>query len=124
MNQRVRLAVTALMFCAFLCWAPSVQAEPELNQNQLNQQAEDNFRKSDAELNRVYKALLKKLTPETKEKLVQSQLLWVKFRDSEASARASEFEGGSMAPMIYSGSRNHTTKARVADLKEWLESNR
>jgi uncharacterized protein YecT (DUF1311 family) len=122
MNNSTRFTAQALMFCALFCWAPALRAEPELNQNQLNQQAEDNFKKSDAELNRVYNALLKKLTPETKEKLVTSQLLWLKFRDAEANARASEFEGGSMAPMLYSGSRNHTTKARIADLKEWLGS--
>jgi uncharacterized protein YecT (DUF1311 family) len=120
----LRFQFVALTLAGVLGLCPSLLAEPqqEQNQQQLNAQAEKDFQTSDAELNRLYKQLMKKLTGTSKEKLIQSQSLWIKFRDAEADARASEFEGGSIVPMIYAGSRNHTTKARIADLKEWLNS--
>lgn len=90
------------------------------NQQELNAQAQSDFVKADAELNRVYKLLMKKASGSTKEQLITAQLAWIKFRDAEAKARASENEGGSIYPMIYSGSRARTTRARTAELQKWL----
>jgi len=107
----IRLLLLLLILCA-----------PALAQNQqeLNAQAQSDFIKADAELNRVYKLLMKRAGGSTKDQLIAAQLAWIKFRDADAKARASENEGGSIYPMIYSGSRARTTRARTAELKEWL----
>jgi uncharacterized protein YecT (DUF1311 family) len=91
------------------------------SQHEMNQQADKEFKQADKELNRVWNDLLPRLQPETREKLRTSQLQWIKFRDAEAAARASIFEGGSMAPMLYSYSLKSTTEARTKELKLWLQ---
>lgn len=90
------------------------------NQQELNQQAQADFVAADKELNTTYKALMPRLDPASKKKLVDAQLLWIRFRDANATARAQVNEGGSLYPMIYAGSRARTTRERTAELKEWL----
>lgn len=92
------------------------------NQNELNQQADKEFKQADKELNAVWKKLMPTLTPEVKKKLTDSQLLWIKFRDAEAAAKAENFAGGSMAPMIYSYSLKTSTQQRTKELKAWLDN--
>jgi uncharacterized protein YecT (DUF1311 family) len=91
------------------------------NQHEMNQQAAKEYEASDAELNRLWKEVLLNLTPSVKDKLIESQLQWIKYRDSEAEAAAARFEGGSLAPMIYSGSLKRTTNQRIEDLRRWLD---
>jgi uncharacterized protein YecT (DUF1311 family) len=90
------------------------------NQQELNQQAQADFVLADKELNTTYKALIKRLDPASKNKLVDAQLLWIKYRDANATARSQVNEGGSMQPMIYAGAKARTTRERTAELKEWL----
>ncbi|GMU57979.1 MAG: hypothetical protein AMXMBFR33_71250 [Candidatus Xenobia bacterium] len=91
------------------------------SQHEMNAQAAADFAKADKELNVVYKQLTARLQPLTKEKLITAQLLWVKLRDADAEARASEWEGGSMYPMIYEATRARSTRQRVTELREWLD---
>lgn len=91
------------------------------SQQEMNQQADHEYQQADKELNRVWKELLPKLQPETRAKLETAQLQWITFRDAEAQARASIFEGGSMAPMIYLYSLKRTTEDRTEELKLWWE---
>ena len=90
------------------------------NQHELNQQAAADFQKADKELNVVYKQLMKKLEGKVKQRLIDSQIIWVKFRDTEADARGLIFEGGSAQPLLYEGARARLTEKRVVELKEWL----
>lgn len=87
----------------------------------MNQQADREYKLVDKELNRIWKELLPHLTPEVRDKLIASQQQWITFRDAEAAAKASIFEGGSMAPMIFSYSLKRTTETRIEELKDWLE---
>lgn len=111
--------------CAFLASLVSVLllSAPSLAQNQheMNQQAAADFQKADKELNTVYKLLMKKLSGKVKQRLIDSQILWVKFRDAEADAHGLNFEGGTMQPMIFEGTRARLTEKRVSELKEWLK---
>ncbi|MCE7873787.1 DUF1311 domain-containing protein [bacterium CPR1] len=91
------------------------------SQHEMNAQAAADFAKADKDLNAVYKQLTARLQPLTKEKLITAQLLWIKLRDADAEARASEWEGGSMYPMIYESTRARVTRQRVAELREWLD---
>lgn len=91
------------------------------SQHEMNAQAAADFAKADKELNVVYKQLTARLQPPTKEKLITAQLLWIKLRDADAEARASEWEGGSMYPMIYESTRARSTRHRVTELRGWLD---
>jgi len=99
----------------------TVIAEPAENQQQMNMRAQKDFETADADLNLTYKALVKGLSKETKDRLVDAQLAWIKYRDLNATAKAAEWEGGSMQPMIYAASRAVTTRRRTTELKEWLK---
>ena len=81
----------------------------------------------DKELNRIYKELMKKLSPEEKELLKQSQLQWIRFRDAEFKWIDNLFLGyGTMIPVIKMGIKLGIVKKRVKMLetynfyvKEW-----
>ena len=75
--------------------------------------------KWDKELNRVYKELIKKLSPEEKELLKQSQLQWIRFRDAEFKWIESFYNSrkGTMFPLMEIGDKMHLVSERV----KWLE---
>ena len=86
-------------------------------QLELNEEAASEFNKADAELNKVYGELRSLLDDEDKARLKEVQLLWLKYRDANADFAASQFEGGSIAPLIYSSAMTSTTEDRVEELK-------
>ena len=85
--------------------------------------ASDAFKKSDKQLNGLYKEIgtrLKNDADATK-LLVAAQRAWVGFRDAECSFSASAVSGGSVYPMIYSLCLDGLTQTRVKDLQTYLE---
>lgn len=90
------------------------------DQQTMNRQAEEEFAQADKKLNEVYRQLVRKLTKAEKEKLIDAQLLWIKYRDANAAARAEGNSGGSIYPMIYAGARSRATRERTQELQEWL----
>ena len=84
----------------------------------MNAQARTEFAQADAELNKTYEALLKKLPDaEGKEKLKQSQRAWLAFRDAEAAFAADEARGGTMAPTLRYATMTELTEQRTKQLK-------
>jgi uncharacterized protein YecT (DUF1311 family) len=78
--------------------------------------------KWDKELNMVYKELIKKLSPEEKELLNQSQLQWIKFRDAEFKWISGLYLGiGTNIPLEKMSIMLDIVKERVKMLKEYLE---
>src|SRR6266478_2114836 len=101
--QFVSIRAIGVFECAaLLIWLLIPVAEIHAQtQAAMNAQARAEFVKADAELNKIYEALLAKLTDaEGKEKLKQSQRAWLAFRDAEAAFAADQARGGSMAPTI------------------------
>ena len=95
-------------------------------QAEMNQTAAREYTKADAELTRVYKQLMAQLTKTKSDKradlLRDSERAWLKFRDTQALFDASEMQGGSAYPLLHFGSLARTTKARTAELKLILQS--
>lgn len=91
----MKLIINLLTFSCLILWASNSFADPDgkyqeclSDKNNLttagitnctNQAAED----WDTELNKIYKELLSKLTPEGKQSLKAAQRQWIKFRDKE-----------------------------------------
>lgn len=120
MNAAFRLA--ALSFCILMLGTVQLSAQ---SQAEMNQQAAGEFKKADAELNRVYARVLAELDDEGRAKLKAAQRAWVVFRDAEAAYQMDlEARGGSMAPLIYEGTRARLTRARTAQLKQSSENPR
>ena len=90
------------------------------SQQEMNFQAERDAAKADKALNVVYKKLLASVDDEGAKLLKDSQRAWIAFRDAEAKFAADEARGGSMAPMLYSGTLSRLTEERVKQLKEHL----
>jgi len=85
-----------------------------------------NFKKADAELNRVYKLIQKayKNDKEFLSKLKKSQLAWIKLRDADIEMRFpmenKQLEYGSVYPMCHDLTETTLTLQRVEYLKQWL----
>ncbi|MDT5159334.1 MAG: hypothetical protein QOC99_3178 [Acidobacteriota bacterium] len=80
------------------------------------------YQAADAELNKVYGRLAAKLEADEKSLLKDSELAWIKYRDSNCGFESSFFKGGTMRPMIESLCLARVTKVRTAELKQQLDS--
>ena len=103
----------------FLAFTSALLAQ---SQFEMNETAEREAAKADKELNQVYRKVLGSLDSEGAKLLKESQRAWIAYRDAEAKFAADEARGGSMAPMIYSGTLATLTKERVKRLKQGSES--
>jgi len=90
------------------------------SQSEMNAEAARDAAKADKELNQVYKKVLATLDDEGAKLLKVSQRAWIAYRDAEAASAADEARGGSMAPMLYSGTVGRLTEQRTQLLKERL----
>jgi uncharacterized protein YecT (DUF1311 family) len=90
-------------------------------QSEMNICASIAYQNADRKLNQVYRQLLPKLSASRKQKLISAQQAWIKFRDSSCEFETSAYEGGSIAPMIYSNCLAAVTEQRTKDLQRYLE---
>lgn len=116
MIDRVRCA--ALLISLFVA-VTHIHAQ---TQAAMNAQARADFARADADLNKTYEALLKRLPDaESKTKLKESQRAWLVFRDAEAAFAGDQARGGSMAPTIRYATMTELTQQRIKQLKSHLE---
>jgi uncharacterized protein YecT (DUF1311 family) len=89
-----------------------------------NATAREDFARADADLNKTYQAVLKKLPDtESKQKLKEAQRAWIASRDAEATRAADEARGGSMAPTLRYETMTELTRQRIKQLETRLTSN-
>src|SRR5215212_7937624 len=86
--------------------------------------AREEYKAADAELNKVYGRLAGVLDAEDKASLKESELAWIKYRDSTCAFESSQYKGGTMRPMIESFCLARVTKARTAELRDQYELRR
>ncbi|MBG1264088.1 lysozyme inhibitor LprI family protein [Nostoc commune] len=91
-------------------------------QSAINECTKLSYQNADKKLNQVYQQLLPTLETSRKQKLIAAQQAWLKFRDTNCEFERSRYEGGSIAPSIYSGCLENTTKLRTQQLQEYLKS--
>jgi uncharacterized protein YecT (DUF1311 family) len=90
------------------------------SQSELNQCAARARDKADAELNKVYRELIKDTGTTERAKLRAAQLAWIKFRDTQCDYESVGNKGGSIYPMVYSFCLARVTSDRVKQLQEIL----
>ena len=100
---------------------PAHPCEERSSQAEASACAHREYQAADAELNRVYGRLAGALDAEDKGLLKESELAWIKYRDSACAFESSQYKGGTMRPMIESFCLTRVTKARTAELKEQYE---
>ncbi|MDQ1592427.1 MAG: hypothetical protein QOG71_3054 [Pyrinomonadaceae bacterium] len=93
------------------------------SQHELNQCAARARDKADAELNRVYRELMKDTSGAERAKLRDAQLAWLKFRDAHCDYRSVGNKGGSIYPMVVGFCLAKVTRERVEQLREIISEN-
>ena len=89
-------------------------------QFELNQCAARARDRADAELNKVYRELMKDAGVTERAKLRAAQLAWIKFRDAHCDYRSVGNKGGTIYPMVVSFCLAGVTTSRVKQLQEIL----
>lgn len=109
---------------AFLSIAPAQAADcaNATDQATMTQCADAGFKKSDAELNALYKRIEQRLkdNADTKKLLIAAQRSWVSFRDAECGFATANVAGGTLYPMVYAQCADGLTQARIKDFKAYL----
>ena len=86
-------------------------------QVEMNSCADENYKAADAELNQVYQSLRSQQPKSGQQALEVAEAAWISFRDLDCAFAGSQFEGGSVEPMIYSGCMSDRTKTRLKELQ-------
>ena len=142
MSRKFRAGVFALLLIIFGVGAaraqePTKPATPEVettqdevdredpcpgdhSQHELNRCAARARDKADAELNKVYRELIKDTGTTERAKLRTAQLAWIKFRDTQCDYESIGNKGGSIYPMVFSFCLARVTNDRVKQLQEIL----
>lgn len=124
-NSRVIfIAVSAMAIVALSQRAHADECDnAQGGQAGLNECYDKAFKKSDGELNKLYKQIEARLKsdPDRTKLLVAAQRAWVAFRDGECTFQASGSAGGSVGPMIHSMCLDTETKGRIEDFRSYLK---
>ena len=78
----------------------------------------DAAKKSDSELNQMYRRVLSVVDGDERVKLQTAQRLWIQFRDANCEAEHVLYSGGSAAPMVKFACVEAVTRHRTEELKE------
>lgn len=92
--------------------------EAEQNQHNMNLCAQQQYAAADAELNKTWKELLLLLDEKQKSKLREMEKAWIKLRDQHCELQSSQWEGGSMQPLIRFSCLKDFTDDRTRQLKD------
>ncbi|MGH9836125.1 MAG: lysozyme inhibitor LprI family protein [Blastocatellia bacterium] len=126
----ILFAAVSLLAAHAIAQRPRVKPGPQTKppcaglttQSEMNRCAQDEYKKVDAELNRVYQQVISKLEPEHRERLKIAQRAWLTFRDAHCDCEAFTFNGGSMQPLSYYSCLSATTKERITQLRQLMEA--
>jgi uncharacterized protein YecT (DUF1311 family) len=84
--------------------------------------AVQSYERTDAELNRLYKEINKRLKKDkdAQKLLVNTQRSWIAYRDSECKFSTASVQGGSIYPAIYAQCLEKATVARIKEFETYL----
>jgi uncharacterized protein YecT (DUF1311 family) len=83
----------------------------------MNGCAADEHKRQDVVLNQTYERVKARQKTKGQARLLTLQRAWIKSRDRECAAQEKEYEGGSMAPLIFHSCMTDETIKRTI----WLE---
>lgn len=131
-HQVQNLGLVSLLFWGGLTGSLNAQEAPRVycgdatTQMDMNDCAARSYKQSDRQLNIAYKQVRQAYRssdqPERLSKLTDAQLAWIKYRDTTCDWKASKYEGGSIAPMIYNNCLDQLTQQRTQELLDDLKA--
>ena len=89
-------------------------------QSEMNQSANVDYKKADAELNKSYRDVFNKLDASGKTDLKAAQNAWIKYRDLDCKFQSGGAAGGSVQAMVVAGCLTGKTIARTKELNGLL----
>jgi uncharacterized protein YecT (DUF1311 family) len=96
---------------------------PQANtQAEINQCLEQAAIAADQKLNQTYQQLLRRYDAASpaRQKLVDAQIAWIKYRDATCAFSYTRFSGGSIAPSVYSSCIKRVTEQRITDFESYM----
>ncbi|MCM1537438.1 MAG: DUF1311 domain-containing protein [bacterium] len=93
-----------------------------LSQADLNVKAGELYEMWDFALNQVWNVLKRVNDAETMRALTDEQLAWIAEKEAAVEAAGTEFEGGSLYPLVTNTKAAELTKARVYELLAMLDA--
>ena len=121
--MRGRLAATAFLIAGLATPASAQNCADPRTQVEMNQCAAIAYREADAELNAIYKPARSRLPESGASALRDAQHAWITYRDKACEAEGSQYEGGSIQPLVVNNCLTRLTRERVAGLKILMENN-
>ena len=128
----VLISFATLVFSSSASAAENWVCDEARDNASLLQCADGEFRKYDAELNRIYAVLMKDAAtmsaPQSGygappvQALRNAQRAWIAFRDSNCHWKATAFYGGTGQAVIMANCRAIATRDRVDEFKEFQEN--
>jgi len=114
----------ALLLLLFVPRQATAQCKDAFCTKDMQDCIDNEWKKSDAELNRVYQESLKKLKPQQAALFKTAQHAWLTYRDAQCEADYKMFAGGTAAPLALTQCRVTLTQERRKTLKDtYLNSN-
>jgi uncharacterized protein YecT (DUF1311 family) len=122
MTMKSRIAMAATLWVAVSAHAELNCANPQ-DQLTMNECANRTYKRSDADLNQVYKTVLGRLKDDKNAagKLVSAQRAWIAYRDAECAFSTAGTEGGSINGFARLTCLDAQTRTRATELKGYLK---
>jgi uncharacterized protein YecT (DUF1311 family) len=108
---------TTILLVAFLAVAACGAAQTT---HELRVQADTEYQRADAALNNSYKAVMAVLDDGQKTLLRDAQRAWIPYRDAAIEAASSVYAGGTLQPVIATGTATTLTRDQAAMLRALL----
>ena len=112
-----------LFILLFLTFSLFINAQ---TQSKMNKDVNDEYQKSEIELNSIYKKILTEYKSDSIfiDRLKKTQKIWISYRDAELEikfpAENKQAEYGSVYPMCVTYFLKELTDERIKKLKTWL----
>lgn len=112
------LAISSPQVAPVPATAPPRQTCEAQTQTAMNACTEANYAKADDYLNQVYQNVQGSLSQAAQAQLTEAERAWISFRDQSCEFERSQFEDGSVAPLVYYSCLEALTDQRTAELKQ------
>jgi len=126
----MKFLLTTLILLAPSVASADVDCATALSDPDINECASRDFERAETALNAAYKTLLADLKKmgtdipdalEARQKLIEAQREWVKFRDSDCDAKFALNKGGTIRTLMYFSCMTSHAEQRTKELVGFIE---
>jgi uncharacterized protein YecT (DUF1311 family) len=126
-RRKTLASLAALAFSSAILWAEvsSTAAQPQIDcanptsNIEYKECAHRAYVASDKKLNQVYRQVVSTLAAKEKQHLIDAQLAWIKYRDSNCDFEIYQSLGGTGYGGFLSNCLERMTNARTKELQNW-----